>query len=296
MSTDLQPLAAHMQDPGFIASVVVLVVGLIVLFAGTKVLPPLAVVAGAGVGWVVGSSLQAIVAPSWPWLACAIGGAVTGALLAMLGLRLLVASFGGLLGAVAGLAIAAFAIDRGVVPPPAMVVVVSQSASTGPSQSRAANGTPSARIATLLNEAMGHGAIIGASFRIGDAWCPEADGAIHPLPLSTASTEIDHWWSTLQPPERTVVTGSVGVGLAVGFLGGLLFFKSALALIAALSGGYLVTSAGWALLSRLVPAARDESDAAWWGTLVVVSIIGFSVQVRKAGSPAPAQGDDASAG
>ncbi len=292
MSTDLQPLASHLQDPGFIASMVVLLAGLVVLFAGTKVLPPLAVVAGALAGWVVGSSVQAIMVPSWPWLACAIGGAVCGTLLAVLGLRLLVASFGGVLGAVAGLAVAAVAIDRGVVPPPAMAVTALQSGADSPVHGGEAPTPSNSRIVAALNEALGRGAVIAASLRFGEAWSAGGDGPAHALPLAAASAEIDRWWNGLQPPERTVVTGSVGVGLAVGFLGGLLFFKTALAMIAALSGGYLVTSAGWALLARAVPAARDAPDSAWWLAFIVVTMVGFSVQVRKREPPTPAQPSD----
>ncbi|MDA0803027.1 MAG: hypothetical protein O2819_04635 [Planctomycetota bacterium] len=268
-------------------SAVMLVIGLVLLLRGNRVLQPMAIVAGALVGWVVGSSAQAVLVPSWPWMACAIGGAVVGALCAVLGLRLLVAMTAAVVGAVIGLAVGAVAIDWGAVPAAAVVPSDAQSsASVEPLNERAA----SAVILATLDEVLGRGAAIANSIRVDDVWSQfgsPADGTTPATPIAGAKSSVEVWWATLDQPSRTVAAGSVVVGATVGFLAGLLFFKAMIAIITALAGGYLVTSAGWVLAAHFIASVGEPSALVWWLSFVGIAVVGCAFQWRSKPKPKP---------
>lgn len=258
-------------------------IGLVLVTAGRRVVAPTCTVAGALAGWFVGSAVQAVFAPHWPWLACAIGGATLGAVLAILGLRLFLGGVGACLGALVGLVIGAVAIQHGAVPAVDSLSQASRSEDARdalPPSASAANATPLLR---AFEVSVGGGALLETAFRGSAAWRDAGEAAM-PASWVQSQQSVSRWYGGLSRPEATVLVGCVAVGSSVGFLLAILFSTTATAVFSAVTGSYLLVGAGALLLAREVPTAPAITPPAWWSLFAALAIIGCAYQLRGASS------------
>lgn len=268
------------------------VVGLVLLLAGKRVLRPLCAVAGALGGWFIGSALQAVFFQSWPWLACAVGGAVLGALVGMLGLRLFLAVLGAWFGGILGLVVAAFAVQHGIVP---------ASGDDAGARERAEASAILAPVPPLLGAvdgALGSGALIESAVRQ-RAQDGSGDSSVEAAGWLGVRGDGASWQAGIDRPTGTILVAGASVGAVVGFFGALLFSGTALAFLTSIAGSYLLLGATTILLRRHAPSVPALPPVAWWCACAALGIFGFLRQMRGSGddaAPAQATGSDAPKG
>ncbi|MDA1008694.1 MAG: hypothetical protein O2800_06795 [Planctomycetota bacterium] len=247
-------------------------IGFILLLAGWKVIPAIALVVGALIGWGFGIAAQVFFLPNWPWFFCALACAVLGALVGIAGLRLLVASGVALFGAIVGLLGGSLAVAEGAVPPAAVVTTQVESIPVETGPNAAARAILDVTAATLSD-----GLLLQMAARIGPS-------SLEPQ-VAALRGQSKKWWDGLDGPSRTTIAATTAVGASMGFLAGLLFSKMATALLASMIGGYLVASGGWPLLAHFSPGTAPVPVplAWWWMSFALLVLVGLSLQLHLQG-------------
>jgi len=262
--------------PGLLAAL-----GILLLLAGGRLFRPalgiaaifLGVTLAVGYARVSGATLSPLVAAGL--------GAIGGAVVAMLGYRLLLAAAGGTLGIALAAILASAAIEAGFV-----ATAEGEAARAAPPVAAdATDGTDAPRpspAASLVERA------------IEDTLAPWIDrygpDASHRLGLVRG--EFDERWRRLAGPERTFFLASVASGAFVGLLLGLAHPGGTARAVTSLLGALFLLGGGVPLLVRFlssdtVRAGPEATPLRWLAAWAAIAALGWLFQHRTRARPAP---------
>lgn len=257
------------------ASLVLLVlsiIGLVLILGGGRLLPLVAALTGALLGWMLGGVVQAAVLPDWPPLVGAGLSALAGAALGALFVRMAVALGFGAAGAVLFTLLAGLLVERGVAP------------TQLPMQTNSveAVGTQSDAKQSIRDASRG---LSGAVWEIvGDArGQSRAEGTIPALAGagSRLSALVRDRLGSVPGPTRTFLIAATAAGAAIGLGIGLLFARAAHAAAAAVVGAMLLLGCGMPLLEGWFPTLRAPSHPLGWIFLgAALAVAGWAFQMR----------------
>jgi hypothetical protein len=253
---------------------VLAIIGCVLILCGGRLLPLVAALTGALLGWMVGGMIQAMVLPDWPPLVGAGLSALTGAALGALFVRVAVALGFAATGAVLFTLLAGVLVERGLAP--TQLPVEAESVKAAETQSQATDSIRTARRGLS-------GAVLDI---VGDArGQSRAEGAIPALAGagSRLSTLLRERLEGVPRPSRTFLIAATAAGAVIGFGIGLLFARAANAAAAAVVGAMLVLGCGLPLIESVFPSARAPVHPLGWVFLgAALAVGGWAFQMRPA--------------
>jgi len=281
-----QSAAPRRTDTVVVASLVLLalaIIGFVLILCGGRLLPLVAALTGALLGWMLGGMVQAAVLPDWPPLVGAGLSALAGAALGALFVRVAVALGFAASGAVLFTLLAGLLVERGVAP--TQLPMQADSVEAVGTQADAKQSIRAAR----------HG-LSGAVWEIvGDArGQSRAEGTIPALAGagSRLSVLVRERLAAVPGPTRTFLIAATAAGAAIGLGIGLLFARAANAAAAAVVGAMLLLGCGLPLLEGWFPALRAPSHPLGWVFLgAALAVGGWAFQMRAGTSAKVSSGE-----
>lgn len=247
--------------------VVALTAGCAFLFVGWRLLPLLAALAGAALGWWIAVLISAVALPGASLIIAGIIGGVVGALVGAAFLKLAIAGGAGIIGAITVPLLALTLAERGIIPLETPVESAAAAASAPPI-------APRVQCAELLNLCL-------ATLR-------------GQMGAGAAATAAQRWWPAAPQPVRTLITAAAIAGGAMAFALALLAHKHAAAVCSAGLGATLTLAAGFPLISWVSRGAVGVPNQimAWLLLGIALTIAGWVIQSqsmsRAAAAPAKA--------
>lgn len=280
MGNQWQSEAPQRTDTVVVVSLVLLVlavIGCVLILCGGKLLPLVAALTGALLGWMLGGLVQAAVLPDWPPLVGAGLSALAGAALGALFVRVAVALGFAAAGAVLFTLLAGLLVERGIAPtqlPMQADSVVAVGSQTDATQSiRVARRGLSGAVLEIVGDAHGQSRAEGAM--------PALAGAGSRLVVL-----VRERLEGVPAPTRTFLIAATAAGAAIGLGVGLLFARAANAAAAAILGAMLLLGCGMPLLESWLPALRAPAHPLGWIFLgAALAVAGWAFQMRP--SPLP---------
>lgn len=259
------------------------VIGCVLILCGGALLPLVAALTGALLGWMAGGFVQAAVLPDWHPLVGAGLSAIAGAALGALFVRLAVAIGFAAACAVLLTLLAGVLVERGVAPTQLPMQADSVHAVGTQAQARqsirAARSGLSGAVWQIVGDARGQSRLDGTLPALAGA-----GGRLHVLLME----RLDG----VPGPTRTFLIAATAAGAAVGLGIGLLFAKAANAAAAAVLGAMLLLGCGLPLMEAWIPAVRSPAHPLGWVFLGGALALGgwaFQMRPKDAAKPAPQQ-------